>query len=289
MTATSPDVPVLMYHEITSAPSGSARLAVSPQSFAAQLDYLQEAGFSSVTAGELAAAVTGAATKPLPRRPVVLTFDDGFADFHEVALPCLLAHGFAATVFMTSGWVGQAGRPARSAPGAMLCWSQLAEIAAAGMEVGSHSHRHRQLDQLPSGAVRAELTASQRLLEDGLGRPVPGLAYPFGYSDRRVRKLAADVGYSYACSVGNRALGGTLDAYALPRLTVGRATRLATYRRITECQRLRTIFLADHALTRAWAMARYARRVMAWLRCWRPTLRLVSSWCVRAMSLSSAE
>jgi peptidoglycan/xylan/chitin deacetylase (PgdA/CDA1 family) len=250
-----------MYHEITSSPSGSARLAVSPRSFAAQVAYLYDAGFTSVTAGDVAAALADG--QPLPRRPVVLTFDDGFADFHEAALPVLAKHGFTATLFMTTGWIRDTTRPAGSAPGAMLSRSQLSEVAAAGVEVGGHTHTHPQLDQLTSDAVRQELAKSKQELEDGLGLPVPGMAYPFGYSNARVRNLVADTGYSYAFAVGNRRLGPDADHYALPRLTVSRSTGLGTYGQIAACRNLGVIFLKDRALTKSWAVARAARRVMA--------------------------
>lgn len=260
MTVAMTDVPVLMYHEITSTPSGSARLAVSPRAFAAQVSYLQDAGFTGVTAGDLAAALAGG--KPLPARPVVLTFDDGFADFHEVALPLLVKHGFTATLFMTTGWIRDTGQRAGSPPGAMLTWSQLSELAAAGVEVGGHSHQHPQLDQLASADVVEELAASKQILEDGLGKAVPGMAYPFGYSNASVRKLAADVGYSYAYAVGNRRLGPLLDPYALPRLTVGRSTGLGAYHQIAACRNLGVIFLKDRSLTKGWAVARRARSVI---------------------------
>jgi peptidoglycan/xylan/chitin deacetylase (PgdA/CDA1 family) len=249
--------PVLMYHEITTSPAGSARLAVSPRSFAAQMAYLHDAGFCTITAGDLAAAAAGRAT--LPSRPVVLTFDDGFADFHEVALPILQKYGFTATLFMTTGWIRDASGGQSSAPGHMLSWSQLAEVAAAGIEVGGHSHQHPQLDQLESPAARRELAVSKQALEDTLGLAVPGMAYPFGYSNARVRGLAAEVGYSYAYAVGNQKIGNEPDQFALPRLTVSGSTRLHTYQQIAACRKLRVIFLKDRSLTRAWAVARRAR------------------------------
>lgn len=257
MSVVTTNVPVLMYHEITTSPAGSARLAVSPRSFATQMSYLHDAGFSTVTAGDLAAAAAGQTA--LPSRPVALTFDDGFADFHEVALPILQKYGFTATLFMTTGWIRGAGQRRSSAPGQMLSWSQLAEVAAAGIEVGGHSDQHPQLDQLEASVVRRELATSKEALEDTLGVPVPGLAYPFGYSNARVRRLAAEVGYSYAYAVGNRKLGSEPDQFALPRLTVSRSTRLHTYQQISACRKLGVIFLKDRSLTKGWAVARRAR------------------------------
>jgi peptidoglycan/xylan/chitin deacetylase (PgdA/CDA1 family) len=254
MTATGPvRVPVLMYHEIAEPAETASRLAVSPAIFAAQLGYLRSAGFTALTAAELAARLAGD-TGPLPDRPVVLTFDDGYADFHGRAMPLLDEHGFAATVFVTTGWEQDPDlRP--SAPGRMLNRTQLTEAALAGIEIGAHTRSHPQLDQLPEPLVREELCASKRWLEDELGLAVPGLAYPFGYSSRLVRQLAREAGYRYAYAVGNRTAGADADLFQQPRLTIRRATTMAEFRRLAQGQatlRLRE----DRALTRGWSVVR---------------------------------
>jgi peptidoglycan/xylan/chitin deacetylase (PgdA/CDA1 family) len=259
MTVAAADVPVLMYHEITRTPFSSARLAVSPSSFAAQVSYLQDNGFTGITAGRLASAL--AHGEQLPDRSVVLTFDDGFADFHEAALPVLQRYGFTATLYVTTGWIRGAEFSAGSAPGPMLSWSQISEVAAAGVEIGAHSHRHRALDRLDDRALHGELATSKEILEDRLATAVPGLAYPFGYSSARVRGLARQVGYSHAFAVGNRRIDPEPDRYALPRLTVSRGTRLPVYRQVAECRNLPAIFLKDRALTKGWAVVRRARSV----------------------------
>ena len=259
MTVAAADAPVLMYHEISASPFGSARLAVPPRSFAAQIAYLRDSGFTGITAGQLASALVQG--DRLPSRPVVLTFDDGFADFHEAALPILQRYGFTATLYVTTGWIRDTDVPAGTAPGPMLSWSQLSEVAAAGIEIGAHSHRHPQLDQLSARALRSELAMSKEILEDGLRATVSGLAYPFGYSSARVRKLAQELGYSHAYAVGNRQLGHNPDRYALPRLTVSRATRLGVYGKMAECRNLSLIFLKHHALTKGWALVRRSRRI----------------------------
>ena len=85
----------------------------------------------------------------------------------------------------------------------MLCWTQIREAVAAGMEIGAHSHTHPQLDQLKQGRLEGELATSKALLEDGISRAVPSLAYPFGYSSARVRRTVHATGYSYASAVAN--------------------------------------------------------------------------------------
>jgi len=250
-------VPVLMYHEVAARTDTASRLAVPPDAFAAQLAYLQAAGYTTVTMSALAAALAGRGE--LPGRPVVLTFDDGFADFHETALPLLQRHGFTATVFVTTGWVEDAGPAARPRPARMLTWQQVLEVAAAGVEVGAHSHTHPELDQLRAPQLERELRDSKSRLEDRLGGPVPALAYPFGYSSARVRQAARDAGYQHACAVGNAIAGAVGDPFARPRLTVRRSTSLPTFERMVRGRQVPVIFAKDRALTRGWAVVRRTR------------------------------
>lgn len=252
-------VPILMYHEIAAASQTRSRLAVSPEAFTEQIAYLRDAGFETVTAGQLAAVMAGRASG-LPERPMVLTFDDGFEDFHRQAMPVLDRVGYTATVFVTTGWVQDAGRHAAPRrPGRMLSWSQIAEAAQAGMEVGAHSWQHPQLDQLRGLMLREELYASKEHLEDRLGTRVPGLAYPFGYSNSRVRQVARDAGHDYACVVSNVLLKGSPDLLALPRLTVRRSTSLQTFQQVAQGRNVPAIFLKDRALTKGYAISRRAR------------------------------
>jgi peptidoglycan/xylan/chitin deacetylase (PgdA/CDA1 family) len=255
-------VPILMYHEIATREDTSSSLAVPPDSFAAQLKHLHEAGFTTLTVSGLASALAGD-TALLPERPVVITFDDGFADFHRQALPLLGQYGFTATVFVTTGWIADAGAHAAGRrPGQMLSWSQIREAAAAGVEIGAHSHQHPQFDQITPGRLRDELMTSKALLEDGLGVAVPGLAYPFGYSSARVRRVAHETGYAHACAVGNAIAGPGRDPFALPRLTIRRSTRPPTFDHIVRGKKESLIFLRDRSLTKGWAMVRRTRAVL---------------------------
>ena len=257
MTAT---VPILMYHEVADRPATASPLAVPPAAFAAQLAVLADAGFAPVTASALAGAIAGGT--PLPPRPVVITFDDGYADFHTTALPLLAAHGFAATVFVTPGWIRDAGPAARPRPGPMLSWQQVVEAAGAGVEIGAHSLTHPQLDQLHEAGLNRELRMSKSVLEDRLAGPVTGMAYPFGYSSARVRRAVRAAGYRYACAVTNRVAVAAPDLFALPRLTVQRSTSLRTFQRIVRSERLLLIYARERSLTRGYAMVRRTRAVL---------------------------
>jgi len=260
--ASAQSVPVLMYHEISEPTEATwGNLAVSPASLREQLAFLREAGYRTLTAGALASLF--AAGGEVPPNSVALTFDDGFEDFHQHAVPALTEHGFNATVFVTTGWIQDAGSgPAARRPGRMLSWHQVGEAAAAGMEVAAHSCLHPQLDQIPAGRLREELYASKARLEDQLGSPVPGLAYPYGYSNAQVRSIAAAAGYGYGYAVRNMMTRAETDIFRLPRLTVHRSTDLAEFRRLVE-GRLALTMVRDRALTATWSVVRRSRATMA--------------------------
>jgi peptidoglycan/xylan/chitin deacetylase (PgdA/CDA1 family) len=254
----TPPVPVLMYHSVSEhPPAATRRLSVHPDMFAAQLRLLRRHGFGTVTFEEYAAALD--AGRPLPERTVVITFDDGYADVAESAAPLLDEHGFTATVFVTTGWLDDAGDRAAGQPlDRMLRWSQVRELSAAGIEIGAHSHSHAQLDQLPGPRLEEELSLSKHLLEERIGRPVTTLAYPFGYSSRRVREAVARSGYRHAAAVANTLPGASPDPFALPRLTVRRSTSLDLFGRLVRAEGISRSFALDRALTRGWAVRRRA-------------------------------
>jgi peptidoglycan/xylan/chitin deacetylase (PgdA/CDA1 family) len=252
-------VPVLMYHEVGDRTQTKSPLAVTPEAFAAQLAYLHGEGFRTVTAAALPAAL--AAGQPLDRT-VVLTFDDGYEDFHATALPLLGRHGFTATVFVTSGWVqDDVEWPGVRRPGRMLSWGQVTEAAAAGIEIGAHSCQHPQLDQITAGRLREELYASKARIEDRLGVGVPGIAYPFGYSNVQVREMARAAGYGYGHAVRNLMASPGADLFAIPRLTVHRTTTLAEFRAMVDGHLTLTL-MKDRTLTRGYAVVRQTRALL---------------------------
>lgn len=248
-------VPVLMYHSIaTGATRRFRRFVVDPGEFAAQMEYLDAAGYQPVTAAELAGG-------RLPARPVVLTFDDAYADFYTAALPVLREHGFPATLYVPTAYVGgttgfnvSMGEQGR----AVLSWRALADIAAEGVEVAAHSHTHPQLDRVPAAVVSDEVRRSRSLLEDTLGCAVAGFAYPFGYWNRAVRAAVAAAGYRYACAVDELMTAPGDDLLTLPRLTVNAGIGVAGLARLLGARPSPTARRAAAAKRVAWRAVRQA-------------------------------
>jgi len=216
-------IPILLYHSIAAGSNPRFhRWVVSPQEFARQMQLLHDLRFHPLTVTQLVQtlAYEGAG---LPDQPVVITFDDGFADFHASALPILSRWGFSATLYITTRYVGgtsawlyrdgEAGRP-------MLDWGQIRESHASGIEIGSHSHSHPQLDTLSQGAALQEVSHSKALLEEHLSAPVLSFAYPHGYYSQPVRRLVSAAGFTSACGVKHAMSSTSDDPFGLARLIV---------------------------------------------------------------------
>jgi peptidoglycan/xylan/chitin deacetylase (PgdA/CDA1 family) len=232
------EVPVLMYHSIGTTTTRRFRgFAVDPAEFADQMDYLDDEGYQAITAADL--AERQASGTELPKRPVVLTFDDAYDDFYTAALPVLRKHGFPSTVFVPTGCVGltawfNAFMGGEDHP--MMSWPALRDALAEGVEIGAHSHTHPQLDLVPERVARDEVTRSRRLLEDQLGVPVEGFAYPFGYWNRAARAAVAAEGFRYGVAVADLRMTPGDDMFTLPRLTVRAGIGVAGLARVLDAR-----------------------------------------------------
>jgi peptidoglycan/xylan/chitin deacetylase (PgdA/CDA1 family) len=162
--------------------------------------WVADRGFTTMTVTRLQELLDGGAS--LPIRPLLITFDDGLADFVDDALPVLQRHGHASTMFVTTAGTWNE-RPRALAGRRTLSAAQLLGLRDAGVEVASHGHEHHQLDLRPRLEVERDLRTSKSLLEDLLQGPVKSFAYPHGYNRAATRRLVRRSGFSSACAVRN--------------------------------------------------------------------------------------
>lgn len=216
-------VAILTYHgvEIAGAPRPDghhweAAYAVTLEALATQLAWLAESGTPVLRLEDLARGrVSGGAA--------ILTFDDGYASDAAVVLPLLDRRGFPATFFVETGAVGRPGRLSRE---------DLGSLAAAGMEIGSHTVTHRFLSELPEAEVRRELADSKRFLEDVVRLPVRFLSLPGGRADGRTVANARECGYEAVCTSVPGGNDPRRPRYLLRRLCIRRTTTLADFQRL---------------------------------------------------------
>jgi peptidoglycan/xylan/chitin deacetylase (PgdA/CDA1 family) len=211
-------VPILTYHSLDE--SGSV-ISVAPRVFAEHMRLLARRGFLGITLSNLLDAWEGRV--PLPPHPVVLTFDDGFANLLQHAAPVIWEHGFCATVFAISGWCGRTNGWPTQGPGIprlpLLAWSDLAQMATRGWEIGAHTINHPPLTRIPAQQAHREIVGSKAAIEDRLGKPVTSFAYPYGLISPPSYEIVRNH-FRGACSVDLGVARACDDLHQLRRLDV---------------------------------------------------------------------
>lgn len=200
----------LVYHGVGRARGGDdpRRLVVAPELLEAHVRFLLARGYCFLTASEV-----DPRWRP-PPRTALLTFDDGFADWVDVALPLLRRLGVRATFYACPGWWGGRHPLVPGEGGRLLDEAGARELHEAGMELGSHTLTHPDLRKLDDAALARELAGSKAGIEEVTGEPCATLAYPYGFHDPRIEAAAGRAGYRLAWAW----LPGPWRPLAAPRL-----------------------------------------------------------------------
>lgn len=225
----APAVPILMYHKVAPVDPRSTLKGhyVPPKLFAKQMAALADAGYQSVPLSTLFNE-----EEPLPEKPIVITFDDGYENFLTHALPVLVRTGFTATVFLVADALGKTN-----------CWDvktgdveerlmdlpQIREARSVGTEFGSHTLHHADLPAIGPEEAWREVADSRSRLEDELGEPVTTFCYPYGRKSPEVKEMVERAGYRLACSTEKGANTPSTDPFALRRINIRRDTYLPVF------------------------------------------------------------
>jgi|GEM_PF-249773 Predicted xylanase/chitin deacetylase len=216
-------IPTLMYHYVRYVdpnldPLGY-NLSVTPENLAAQLDWIAQQGYTTVTMDTLMRCrYGGSPEQPCPAKPIALTFDDGYEDAFTQAFPALQQRGMVATFYIITNFVGSP---------MYLNWDQIRIMRAAGMEIGAHTQNHPDLTILSIEQARDEIAGSKAIIEAQLGEPIRSFCYPAGRFSGNIVNLVKEAGFTNATTTMSD-LPQSGD-FMLPRIRVEGSYSLATF------------------------------------------------------------
>jgi peptidoglycan/xylan/chitin deacetylase (PgdA/CDA1 family) len=204
---------ILFYHRVS---DDRDELAVRPRAFRHQMDYLASQAYRVVDVRQAVAMLDSGVASA---KTLGLSFDDGYLDNAEQALPILAERGFTATVFVSTGaidgWTRYGWYPEQPP---LLGWEEIRELDADGtLKFEAHSLSHANLPSLREEAVRQEIAGSKRVLEARLGRSVEVFSYPFGLFSPRERRVVAEAGFTAAVTCEPGLNTRWTDRFALRR------------------------------------------------------------------------
>lgn len=204
---------ILMYHSVgeeDTVPGGyGEKLNVSPRVFARQMQFLKDRGYKVIPLYDFVEKI--ARNERIPPKTVTITFDDGLRNNFLLAYPELKKHGFPATIFVTSDFIGKE---------YFLNTRDMEIMQKNNISIGSHTASHNWLPDMDHAALARELSGSKEILEEKTGREIRLLSYPLGGFDGRVKKAARDAGYIGAVATNPGKNYPYSDLYALKRIRI---------------------------------------------------------------------
>jgi peptidoglycan/xylan/chitin deacetylase (PgdA/CDA1 family) len=217
-------IKVLMYHSIVKEkPLKKSQNLFSVQAldFRKQLQILDKAGFTAITFKDYLLINEGKLNPP--KKPIILTFDDGSLDNYQIAFPLLREFGMKAVFFVLADKniksnVWESGNGISMIP--LMDPYQILEIHTAGFEIGSHSLTHLQLPKISHTTAYDEISRSRMLLEILINAPVLSFAYPYGLLNNAVKQIVIDAGYSVGCAVYSGPASFGTDLFEIRRIPI---------------------------------------------------------------------
>jgi peptidoglycan/xylan/chitin deacetylase (PgdA/CDA1 family) len=202
-------IPVLNYHSVTIDPGNA--VVISPAKLEEQLMYLHDHGYTPVSLSTFISLIEGKDVEATPEKPVLLTFDDGYIDNYEQAMPLLAKYSFSATLFISPGMSDQEG---------YLNWEQIKKLQEAGWDIQPHGMTHPHLPQLSADQQAFEILEARKQIEEKLGTKADVYCYPYGEYNKTTLKLLKDHGFRYAFTIEQGNATNQQSPYLLKRLFI---------------------------------------------------------------------
>ncbi len=217
------NVPILMFHNIrdyeVEYDEIGTNLSVSPENLEKHLVYLKDNGYTTVTFENLA-------TKRLPKKPIIITFDDGYSDAYTQAYPLLKKHGMRGVFFVVSGLVDKKTNYAS--------WIQLSEMANNGMELGIHTVSHADLSKLTISEQDREIRECSKSILRLTGFQAKTIAYPSGKYNKQSIEIVRENGLVFGVTTKSGVVNEDSKAYELPRLRINNKTEISSLLKPTD-------------------------------------------------------
>lgn len=208
-------VPILVYHNL--APQSKGRMILNAKSFEEQMRYLKSHGYRVITLKEYVEFTS--LKRQIPRKSVLLTFDDGYRSFLQYGYPILKELGFAATLFIYTDYVGAGGNA--------FTWADLKKLAAEGFDVQAHSKSHGDMVRAAGESaneydrrLETELSQPKAQFQKNLGYTPDIIAYPYGRQDDVVAQRTKERGYTAAFTVRRQGSQSFVDPYRIHRIQI---------------------------------------------------------------------
>jgi peptidoglycan/xylan/chitin deacetylase (PgdA/CDA1 family) len=222
-----PKIPILMYHSVSDVPERDKKVrntnsaySLSIKQFREQMEYIHKNGYKTLHLDQLLAE-----NSQVPEKSLVITFDDGWAYNYTNVFPRLKEYGLTATIFVVTGFVGQAN---------YMDWNELREMSDAGISIQSHTASHKPLAQLSKKEVEYELETSKKTIEDALGKEVNCLSLPHGVFNDKVLKIAEEIGYQAVCTSEPGFSHEYKNLPVMKRINISNQFQIDTFEKILE-------------------------------------------------------
>lgn len=226
-------IPILMYHQIGMPLPKGTRLrgsTVHPKRFEAQMRWLKRLGYKGLSLRELEPYIKGEKVGKV----VGITFDDGYKNVYENALPILTQVGFSSTNFIVTAEIGGENHWAQSTgsfPSTLMNAAQIQDWHTQGQEIGSHTVNHIYVGKASKEQALLELQQSKQTLEEILQEEITAFCYPYGSESPEARQWVEETGYKVAVSTQRGLVRNNDDRFSLPRVNILRSTYLLHFLR----------------------------------------------------------